>query len=248
MDAILLAGGYATRLYPLTLDRPKALLPVGGKPILNHIVEKLERSDDIECMFLVTNAKFVRQFSEWAANRQFARPMRVLNDGTASNETRLGAIGDVQFVLGHGAVRSEEGVFVLGTDNLARFDITEIVRLAWARKASAVFAACMDDLERLRRMGVAVLDETGRITEFEEKPQHPKTRYAVPPFYAYSPEAVGLVGAYLHEGNNPDAPGHFIEWLIHRSPVYACVTDQSVYDIGTLEAYHAVCRRYERET
>ena len=246
VDTILLAGGYATRLYPLTLDRPKALLPVGGKPILDHIVGVLDRSDDVGRMFLVTNARFAGQFSEWAARKRLEKPIRILNDGTCSNETRLGAIGDVQFVLTHADVRTEEGVYVLGTDNLARFDITEIIRLAQARKASAVFASRMDDLGRLRRMGVAVLDETGRMVEFEEKPQYPKSNLAVPPFYAYSPEAAGLVEVYLREGNNRDAPGHFIAWLVRRGPVYACRTEQPVYDVGTLEAYHAVCALYEQ--
>jgi len=246
MDAILLAGGYATRLYPLTLDRPKALLPVGGRAIVDHIMARLEACDELERLFLVTNEKFVGDFTRWAEQRPAGKALRILSDGTDSNETRLGAIGDVKFVLDHADVRAEEGAYVLGTDNLAEFDITAIIPLAKSRGGSAIFAARIRDPKRLRRMGVVVLDEGERVVDFEEKPEHPKTNLAVPPFYAYSPDALRLLPRYLEEGNNPDAPGHYIAWLIHRSPVYACLTDRSVRDIGTPESYRAVCREFER--
>ncbi len=245
MDAILLAGGYGTRLYPLTLDRPKALLPVGGRPILDHIVDALEASDEIRRMFLVTNTRFAGHFKRWADGRRPGKPIEVFDDGTESNETRLGAIGDVRFVLNEAGVRADEGLYVLGTDNMARFDVTEIIPFARSHGASAIFASRLEDRRRLTRMGVVTLDESGRVVEFEEKPKHPKSDLAVPPFYVYSPEAAPLVHLYLEEGNNPDAPGHFIAWLAHRSPVYALVIEEVVRDIGTLESYRAICREFE---
>ena len=169
-----------------------------------------------------------------------------MDDGTASNETRLGAIGDVQFALRHSDVSTEEGLFVLGTDNLARFDILQVVRFARGRGASAVFAIHEKDPKRLLRMGVVLVDAESRVVDFQEKPASPKSDLVVPPFYAYATEAVALLPEYLKTGNNPDAPGHFIEWLIHRSPVYACRTDGHVQDIGTPESYEAVCKAYEQ--
>jgi len=246
LDAILLAGGYATRLYPLTVDRPKALLPVGGRPILDYIVDALEAADEIDRMFLVTNDKFAGHFSRWAAARGSAKPLAVLSDGTVSNEVRLGAIGDVQFVLDHADVDVSDGLYVLGTDNIARFDIMGVVRLSRRSSASAVFACRVSDPERLHRVGVVVVDETGRITDFEEKPRKPKTGLGVPPFYVYTSEAAGLIRRYLSEGNDPDAPGHLVGWMIRHCPVYACREELDTYDIGTLASYEAVCRQFER--
>ena len=247
MDAIFLAGGYATRMYPLTLDRPKALLPVGGRPILDYLVDVLEAEKQIRRIFLVSNAKFAGQFCDWAATRALKTPLTVLNDGTTSNEDRLGAIGDLQFVLDHADVEAADGVYVMGTDNLPRFDMTQIIHLSRARGASAIFTYHEDDHERLHRIGVVVLDDTGRVIDFEEKPREPKSNLGVPPFYVYAPRAVGLIGRYLEEGNNPDAPGHLAAWMIHRCPVYACLVEQGVYDIGTRESYEAVRREFERD-
>jgi len=246
VDAILLAGGYATRLYPLTLDRPKALLPVGGRPLLDYTVDALDAADEIRRMFLVTNAKFARDFSDWAQGRSGGKPISILNDGTTSNENRLGAIGDIQFVLDNADVDAADSIYVLGTDNMARFDITELIRLSRARGASAIFATRVTDPERLSRVGIVVLDERGRVVDFEEKPENPKSDLGVPPFYVYTPEAVSLIRDYLDEGGNPDAPGHLVEWLISRRPVYACVAEGGIYDIGTVESYEAVCREYQQ--
>lgn len=245
LDTILLAGGYATRLYPLTLDRPKALLPVGSKVILDHIVDALERSEQIGRLFLITNDKFARQLGHWAAGRTWERPIQILNDGTNSNRNRLGAIGDIRFALDNSDISTEQGVFVVGTDNLAQFDITEVVRQSEQRRASAVFAVRMSDAARLMRMGVVLLGEDDRVLEFEEKPTSPKSDRGVPPFYAYGPEAVLLLREYLDGGGNPDAPGHFIEWLVHKTPVYACRTDEMVFDMGTPESYEATRQWYE---
>lgn len=245
MDAILLAGGYATRLYPLTLDRPKALLPVGGRPLLDYTVDALEAADEIRRMFLVTNTKFARHFSNWVQKRSGRKPISILDDGTTSNETRLGAIGDIQFVLDNTDVDAADSVYVLGTDNMARFDITDLIRFSRARGASAIFATRVTDPKRLRRVGIVVLDETGRVIDFEEKPKNPKSDLGVPPFYVYTPEVMGLIRNYLDGGGNPDAPGHLVAWLISRRPVYARVVEGGIYDIGTVESYKAVCREFE---
>ncbi len=244
VDALLLAGGYATRLYPLTLDRPKALLPVGGRTIVDRIIDLLVASDKIERFFLVTNAKFAPHFTSWLGTRTWEKPVEVISDGTTSNEGRLGAMGDLRFALDHADLDTARGLFALSTDNLTRLDLTQLVRLSQERGATAVFALRVSDPARLRRMGVVLLDEAGRVIDFVEKPKEPKSDLGVPSFYAYSARAVGLVKDYLDAGGNPDAPGHFIEWLAHREPVYACVTEEAICDVGTLEAYEAACRQY----
>lgn len=250
MNAILLAAGYGTRLYPLTKDRPKSLLPVGGKPILDYLIERLSAAPQIERMFLVTNARFARHFENWAeeskrraSDSSPRAPIHILNDGTSSNEDRLGAVADVQFVLDRAGIAGEEA-YVLATDNLPRFDLRDIIALAQDRRASAVFVCRSTDIAELRRMGVAQLDEDGRIKAFEEKPLHPKGEFRVPPFYVYTAQAVASVGRYLAEGNNPDAPGHFLQWLAQCHDVYTCRRDEGTYDIGTLETYRAVCAEF----
>jgi glucose-1-phosphate thymidylyltransferase len=252
VNAILLAAGYGTRLYPLTRDCPKSLLPVGGRPILDYLVERLETAPEIERLFLVTNARFARDFENWAEERRRRAsegrppaPIRILNDGSASNADRLGAVADLQFVLDEAGV-AREGAYVLATDNLPRFDLRDIIALAQDRNANAVFACRSTDIAELRRMGVAQLDADGRITAFEEKPLHPRGEFRVPPFYVYTAQAMTSVATYLIEGNNPDAPGHFLEWLVRRQDVYACRRDEGTYDIGTLETYHAVCAEFSR--
>jgi len=246
VNAILLAAGYGTRLYPLTRDRPKPLLPVGGRPILEYLVERLESAPEIEAMFLVTNARFVGHFQSWAAGRRFCKPMRILNDGTTSNETRLGAIADVQFACDFAGIGGQ-AAYVLGTDNLPRFDLLEIIDLSQRKKASAVFGCPASDLSELRRSGVASVDEEGRIVAFEEKPKHPRGNLRIPPFYAYTPAAMEAIGEYLDGGGNPDAPGHFLQWLVTRQPVYALVRKEGTWDIGTPESYRAVCAQFERQ-
>ena len=245
MNAILLAGGYGTRLYPLTQGRPKALLPVGGRPILEHLTARLEAAPGIERMFLVSNHRFAGQFREWAAGRARGKPLRVLDDGSTCNDDRLGAVGDLRFVLEEAGVAGQPA-YVLATDNLPRFDLRDIIALHGQKGACAVFACRMADRGELKRMGVAELDAEGRIVSFEEKPQEPRGDLRVPPFYVYTAEAVRSVVAYLTEGGNPDAPGHFLAWLVGRQDVYAARRDEGTYDVGTLESYRAVCREFEQ--
>lgn len=245
MNAILLAAGYGTRLYPLTKDRAKPLLPLGGRPIIDYLVDRLEAAPEIERMVLVTNARFAGDFEEWAAARSFGKPLRVLNDGSTANDNRLGAVRDIQYALDEGGIAGQDA-YVVATDNLPRFDLRDIIALSRERSASAVFACRVADRERLKRMGVAELDAEGRIVGFEEKPERPKGGFRVPPFYVYPAGVTAAVSVYLAEGNNPDAPGHFLAWLVQHQGVYALRRDEGTYEIGTLESYRAVCAEFER--
>ncbi len=248
MRAVLLAGGYATRLYPLTKDRPKALLPVGGKSILDHNIDALESNACIEAFDLVTNERFVAAFRRWAAARPpGAKPVGIFSDGTDSNENRLGAVGDLKFVIDAAGIDRSEHLYVAGTDNMADFDIARIIDLAEDRSACAVFAYRPAGREQLKRKGVVVLDDEGRVLRFVEKSDNPPGDLVVPPYYVFSPQALSALDVYLREGNNPDAPGHFMAWLVQRVPVYAIVTERRVLDIGTLDAYQSVLEQLEEE-
>ncbi len=247
MDAILLAGGYATRLYPLTKNRPKALLTLGGRSILDRNMEALDASSEFDRFFLVTNERFVDMFRQWAEERPLrSSPVYVLSDGTDSNENRLGAIGDIKYVLDTTDIDRSDFLYVAGTDNVADFDITGIVSLARKRSATALFAYRYPDTEKLSSKGVVSVDTDGKVKQFAEKSDNPPGNLVVPPYYVYSPEAVCGLEEFLGGGNNPDAPGYFISWLVERHPVYAIVSNGKVLDIGTPEAYHAALSEYSR--
>lgn len=246
MNAILLAAGYGTRLHPLTKDRPKSLLPVAGRPIVDYLVDRLETAPEIERMVLVTNARFAGHFRDWAAERSFRVPLQVVNDGTASNEDRLGAIADTQFAVAEAGIGGQ-AAYILATDNLPKFDLRDIIALSKSRKASAVFTCRSTNPDDLRRWGVAEVDAQGRVLSFVEKPEEPKGDLRVPPFYVYTAEAMDLISAYLAEGNNPDAPGHYLGWVVQRAEVYALRRDEGTYDIGTLETYRTVCQELGRK-
>ncbi len=241
MDAVLLAGGYATRLYPLTKDRPKALLPIGDKTILDYNLDVLAAYSGIERFFLVTNSRFYTIFQNWAAQRPAsAKTVEILDDGTDSNENRLGAIGDIKFALDNAPIDRSDFLYVAGTDNIADFDITQIAAFAKKRDSTAVFAYEFPCPDQLSTKGVAVVGEEGKITRFVEKSNNPPSHLVVPPYYVYHPDAVDAIEQYLQEGNNHDAPGHFLSWLVEHYKVYAVVTDQVVRDIGNLESYQKV--------
>jgi glucose-1-phosphate thymidylyltransferase len=239
VNVILLAAGYGTRLYPLTRDRPKSLLPVGGRPIIDYLVEELETLDGVHAMHLVSNARFADQFRAWQAARQGRVRVEILDDGSTTNDDRLGAVADVRFAMDSAGLTPDE-TYVVATDNLPRFHLCDAVLELRRTGENVVFACPAERVEDLRRMGVAELDGAGRIVSFEEKPEHPKGRFRVPPFYAYTPRAAGLIGRYLDEGNNPDAPGHYLAWLVGHEPVRALVREAGTLDIGTPESYAAV--------
>ena len=239
MNVILLAAGYGTRLYPLTKDRPKSLLPVGGRPIIDYLVEELEGLAGAEVMHLVSNARFADQFRAWRDARKGRAAIEVLDDGSATNDDRLGAVADIRFAFESAGLSPDE-TYVVATDNLPRFDLRDAVLELRRTGENVVYACPAARVEDLRRMGVAELDEDGRIVSFEEKPEHPRGQFRVPPFYAYTPRATGLLGTYLEEGNNPDAPGYYLAWLVGREPVRALVREAGTLDIGTPESYAAV--------
>ena len=244
MNAILLAAGYGTRLYPLTKDMPKPLLPVGGRPIIERLVERLDKIAEITRMVLVSNERFAEQFRDWAAGLDQRIPVEVVSDGSTSNENRLGAVADIQFAVERCGLAGE-GAYVMATDNLPHFDLRDLLEPWRQHGVSAVFACRVADPRQLTRMGVAELGPEGRVVGFEEKPAQPKGHFRVPPFYLYAAEAVGGLTEFLAEGGSADAPGHYLAWWLQHGPVQAVRRDEGTYDIGTLESYRAVCAEFD---
>ncbi|QGH36211.1 NTP transferase domain-containing protein [Gracilibacillus salitolerans] len=238
MKCIILAAGYATRLYPLTKNKAKPLLEVAGKPILNHIIEKVEKVEQVDEVYIVTNEKFTPSFQDWAANYQCHKKIVVVNDRTTTNDDRLGAIADIQYVLDHHKI--DEDIMVLAGDNLFDFELVDFVHFYQEVNADSITTHELDDPEEMKRTGIVEVNEDGVVTSFEEKPQEPKSNLAVPPFYLYKAETLPLFKQYLAEGNNPDAPGNFIPWLIQHKQVYAFTFEGLRYDIGTIDSYNKV--------
>jgi len=244
MKAIILAAGYATRLYPLTKDRPKPLLQVGKATIVEHLLKRFASLSLLNHVYIVTNAKFYPIFSEWAGtmNREKVYPnfeIEIINDHTTSNETRLGAIADIQFVLDQKDVK--EDLLVTAGDNIFTFDFRELQAVFDQNNSDVIVAHKIDKLEKLQRTGVVELDGDNRVIGFEEKPENPKSPYACPALYIYKSSTLPLFKRYLSEGQNSDAPGNFITWLHKIVPVCAYVMTARYYDIGNLESYQQVC-------
>lgn len=240
LKAIILAAGYATRLYPLTENQPKPLLPVAGKPIIEHILNNLARASAVDQVIVISNSRFYEQFSKWQQQYEYPIPIQILNDGTTSNDNRLGAIADLHLAIKEHNINDD--IIVLAGDNLFDFELSKFIAFFREIKADCICAGQLDDRETLKRFGIVQLDQHNKVVSFEEKPQHPKSNLAVPAVYAYRADTLPLIGQYLAEGNIPDAPGNFIPWLIKHKPVYAYRFSGRFYDIGTLESYAEVQR------
>lgn len=243
MECILLAAGYATRLYPLTENKPKALLTLGNKTILDWVVEKIEKIEEINNIYIVTNHRFTNQFEEWASGYKGTKKAVIIDDGTTDNDNRLGAIGDMKYVIDK--MKIDDEIFVLASDNIFDFELTDMMELYRKKKSDIISAHYIEDIETLKSMGVVDLNGDNRVLSFVEKPSEPKSHYGVPPFYIYKKETLPLIEQYLSEGNNPDAPGHFVPWLITKTDVFAYTFDVMTIDIGTPKAYYEAQKLFE---
>jgi glucose-1-phosphate thymidylyltransferase len=228
--ALILAAGYATRLRPLTDTWAKELLPVGGRPIVDRIVDNLGEVAEIEEIHLVTNARKAPWFHEWATGRD----VTIHDDGTTSNDDRLGAIGDMLFVIDR--IGAPDDLLVIAGDNLFDFRLSDLVAF-WQTKgvASAVAVRDVGSLELARRYGIVDLDPDGRIRSFVEKPIDPPSTLAATATYLYHREHVGLIRTYVESEANADQPGRLVAWLHRREPVYGWVFTEPWYDIGDHE-------------
>lgn len=241
MKCIILAAGYATRLYPLTKDKPKSLLQVGGRTILDRILDNVERVPDINEVIIVSNHKFYCHFSDFANSYQ-GKPLNVINDGSTANDNRLGAIKDILIAVE--TTYTNEDIMVLAGDNLFDFELSSFVDYYKKKGTDCITAHIMTDIELLRRTGVAELNQECQVMSFEEKPKHPKSQFAVPPFYIYRDETIPMIKQFIEEGNNGDAPGMLISWLSKQIIMHAYLFDGNRYDIGTLSNYYEAQNLY----
>ena len=230
---ILLAGGYATRLYPLTLNQPKPLLEIQGKPIIEHILKKIEDIEEIDEVFIVTNNKFNEHFTKWNENFEFPKKITIVNDQTTSNEDRLGSLGDVQFTINQENIDDE--VMIIAGDNLFEFSVKEFVDFYKNTNKTAVALYDVQDKELAKLYGVVAIDENNKMIEFEEKPSSPKSTLASTGIYIYPQAALALLKQFVEKNPETDKAGNFLEFLHTQEDVFCFVTEKPWIDIGNKE-------------
>ena len=241
MKCLILAAGYATRLYPLTENFPKPLLTVGEKTILDWLVDDIDTYGAVDEYIVISNHKYAPHFEAWAKTK--AQRITVVDDGTSTNETRLGAVCDIQFAIEQ--LSLSDDMLVIAGDNVLDFSLTKFIAYAKEKGKSAIMRYYEADEKRLHKCGVVELDTDDRVIRMEEKPQEPKSHWCSPPFYYYTKEDAALVKQGIAAGCGTDAPGSFIAWLASVSEVYAMEMPGKRYDIGNLESYEAVKREYK---
>ena len=242
MKVLILAAGYATRLYPITKNFPKPLLEVGGKTVLDHLLQNL-RELDVDTVHLVTNSLFADQFRAWSASSKCNRQVDIIDDGTTSSEGRLGAIGDMHLAVTSRDIRDD--LLVCAADNIFCFPFSGLVEAFHTHPFAHVCVYQVQSLEKRQQKGNVVLGQDGRILEMREKPRNPKSLWATAPLYIYPASTLPRILEYLNSGESPDAPGHFLEWLCRVEPVYAHPIEGSVLDIGSPESLAEARKRLD---
>lgn len=241
MKCLILAAGYATRLYPLTENFPKPLLEVQGKTILDWMIDDIDTLGEVDEYIVISNHKYAHHFEEWAAKK--AQKITVLDDGTSTNETRLGAVRDIQFAID--TLHLDDDMLVIAGDNLLDFSLTKFMRYAKEKNTTCTMRYYEANEQRLLKCGVVTPDENDRILRMTEKSPTPETHWVTPAFYFYKKEDAKRVQAAIDDGCGVDAPGSFIAWLCQKTPVHAMEMPGKRYDIGTIETYREVQENYK---
>ena len=236
MNILILAAGYATRLYPLTLHKAKPLLEVAGKPMIDWVLDNLAAVPDLETVYVVTNSKFAKDFQAWAESyrqKKSGFAIKIIDDGSTDDSDKLGAIGDICLVITREELAKDDLIIVAG-DNLFSEPLLDFARAA--KKSEATLATYdVGDLEAIKKYSSITVDSAGVITQFEEKPAEPKNTMAGIALYYFSRDIIPLFTTYIAAGNNPDQPGRFIQWLYQRKPVKAYQIKGTWFDIGSKE-------------
>jgi len=241
MKCLILAAGYATRLYPLTENFPKPLLAVGEKTILDWLVDDIDTAGLVDEYVVISNHKYAHHFENWARTKQ--QKITVVDDGTESNETRLGAVKDIQFAVEQ--LSLEGDMLVIAGDNVLDFSLTRFMAYAKEKGTSCIMRYYESSEQKLTKCGVVQIDEQDRVVDMTEKPAQPKSHWCCPPFYYYTAEDAKLVPAGIAAGCGTDAPGSYIAWLCGQRTVHAMEMPGSRYDIGNLESYRKVQETYK---
>lgn len=241
MKCLILAAGYATRLYPLTENFPKPLLKVGEKTILDWLLDDIEVSNAIDEYVVISNHKYVTHFQDWAMDKPYK--ITVVDDGTESNETRLGAVKDIQFAID--TLQLDDDMLVIAGDNVLDFSLTKFIAYAKEKNTSCIMRYFEGREEKLKKCGIVTINDKDEIVKMVEKPQNPESNWCCPPFYYYTREDAKRIESAIQDGCGTDAPGSFIAWLATKVTVHAMEMPGSRYDIGNLESYEAVKREYK---
>ena len=241
MKCLILAAGYATRLYPLTENFPKPLLPVQDKPILDWLIDDMDTLGEIDEYVVISNHKFAHHFDAWAKTK--TQKVTVVDDGTSSNETRLGAVKDIQYAIDK--LGLDDDMLVIAGDNLLDFSLTKFIQYAKEKNTSCIMRFYEPSEKKLVKCGVVTVDENDKILEMTEKSPTPATHWCCPPFYYYTREDAKLVQKGIDSGCGVDAPGSYIAWLCKQTDVHAMEMPGKRYDIGNLESYEKVQKEYK---
>ena len=241
MKCLILAAGYATRLYPLTENFPKPLLEVGGKTILDWLVDDIDSAGLVDEYVVISNHKFAHHFDKWAATKTMK--VTVVDDGTSSNETRLGAVKDIQFAIDKLGLGDD--MLVIAGDNVLDFSLTKFVRYAKEKNTSCIMRYFEPEEKKLVKCGVVEINDADRILSMEEKPAAPKSHWCCPPFYYYTRQDAKLVAKGIESGCGTDAPGSYIAWLCRQTTVHAMEMPGKRFDVGNLESYNKIKEEYK---
>jgi len=244
MKCIILCAGYATRLWPLTQDNPKPLLEVAGKPIVEHILSKVEEVGEIDNVFIVTNNKFYNNFTGWLKNYKSKKKIKIINDKTSSNEDRLGAIGDVNFAIENEKI--DDDLLIIAGDNLFEFSLKEIINIFKEKKASVIALYDVKDKNLAKEYGIVDVDKNNKIIGFEEKPAEPKSTLASTGIYLYPKKTARRIAEYIKEENSPDKTGSFLAWLYNKEDVYCYISKKRWHDIGSFEQLEEAKRGHKK--
>lgn len=244
MKCILLCAGYATRLFPLTENFPKALLEIGGRPLLDYILDEVNTLDEVSDIYVITNAKYAAHFEEWANKKNNIKPITVINDLTHSNDDRLGAIGDIQYTIDKMQIKDD--LLIIAGDNLFSFKLKDVIEFQKKYGTPVVCAQEFTDMELLKGFGVAEIDAENTMINCEEKPEHPKSNLGVWAEYVYPEFVIDMIDTYIKEGNNKDAPGNLVSWLYKKTPVKVFKFEGECFDVGTHESLKKVNELYSK--
>ncbi len=241
MKCLILAAGYATRLYPLTQNFPKPLLEVGDKTILDWLVDDIDTSGKVDEYVVISNHKFARHFEEWANTKK--QKITVVDDGTDTNENRLGAVKDIQYAIDK--LKISDDMLVIAGDNVLDFSMTRFIEYALIKKTSCIMRYFEPENTKLLKSGVVDIDENDKVLSMTEKSPNPATHWCCPPFYYYTKDDAALVQKGIDSGCGTDAPGSYIAWLCTQTKVHAMEMPGRRYDIGNLESYEKVKAEYK---
>ena len=246
MKNIVIAAGYATRLGELTRNFPKPLLKIGNNTILGRMLDDIDAIPDIDEHIIITNHKFAHIFNEWKDQQSYTKPITLIDDGTETNDTRLGAVCDLLFAMDK--LQIDDDLLVVAADNLLFFSFRDFVDFAKAKGTSCIICHDQPSIDKLQRTGVVVLDENNKVLNMEEKPEQPKSHWAVPPFYIYKKHDLDLVRHSVENGCGKDAPGNLAHYMVEHTVMHAwpmAGTGENLrFDIGSLDTYKEACEKY----